>query len=129
MKKKLLTMTLAAAVLLVPISQAMAQTNQTANSGSVDLTNIITEDLITTFATADNGGGTWDYGTSVVMESLITYKKKVWSNYNHATKIHSSTASIGTQISRSGQVNKGVTSYASAIGGLTDDTHAYWNVY
>ncbi|PYE44541.1 lactococcin 972 family bacteriocin [Paenibacillus barcinonensis] len=129
MKKKILSLSIVAAVLLVPISHAMAQNSAT--SGSVDLTNVITENQLTKFTSGvvspavDVGGGTWDYGTSWV----FPLSKKVWSNYNHQTKIHSSTASIGTQILRSGQVNAGTTSYASAIGGASEDTHAYWNVY
>lgn len=128
MRKKLVSLTLAVAVLMVPLSQAMADTIKPTDGGSVDLTNVrfVSNDLTT--LQDDTGGGTWDYGTSPVI-SGFSIKKKVWSNYNHRTKIHSSTASIGTTISRSGQVNKEITSYASATGDTGDQTHAYWNTY
>jgi lactococcin 972 family bacteriocin len=124
MKKRLLSITFATALLAVTAGQAMAQTNGLQTSGSVDLTNsVFTNASVTPFDTSDTGGGVWDYGTSL---SGLT-KKKVWSNYNHPKKTHSSSCSIGTTSSHSGPTMQGTTAYSSAVGGLTADTHAYWS--
>ena len=54
-------------------------------------------------------------------------QKKVYSNYYHPTKKHKSSVSIGTTAATSGWVSKGQTSYASATGKLTAETHAYYD--
>lgn len=74
-------------------------------------------------ATANVGGGVWDYGTKVAGIN----QKKVYSNYYHAKKKHKSSVSIGTLAVSSGWVAKGDTSYASAKGEWDADTHAYYN--
>ena len=51
----------------------------------------------------------------------------VYSNYYHPTKKHKSSVSIGTTAATSGWVSKGQTSYASATGKLTAETHAYYD--
>lgn len=106
--------------------QAMAETNQIATSGSVDLTNVsVLNASVTPFVVtpADNvGGGVWDYGTSYIFPA----GKQVWSNYNHPQYIHGSSCSIGTLMMRSADQNPGVTAYTSATGGVSEDTHAYW---
>ncbi|MGN0273219.1 MAG: lactococcin 972 family bacteriocin [Chordicoccus sp.] len=72
---------------------------------------------------ANVGGGVWDYGTTIVSPT----QKKVYSNYYHPTKKHKSSVSIGTTAATSGWVSKGQTSYASATGKLTAETHAYYD--
>lgn len=73
---------------------------------------------------ADNvGGGIWDHGITVVGIN----KKKVYSDYFHPTKVHKSSVSIGTLHNSSGWVDPGQTSYASAIGAWSNDTHAYYD--
>lgn len=92
-----------------------------ATSGSVDLTN----SEVTPFTTANVGGGTWSYGTDYV----FPLSKKVYSNYYHGSKVHSSTSQIGTLVNKSGKIKAGSTSYSDAKGGSGDSTHAYWNTY
>ena len=69
------------------------------------------------------GGGIWDYGTKV---SGLN-QKTVWSNYYHPTRMHKSSVTIGTTAASSGWVDKGSTSYASAVGSWSDQTHAYYD--
>lgn len=119
--KKFVTSSVMAGVLLASATGVSAAKSDKATSGSVDLTN----QEVSAFATSDVGGGTWSYGTSYV----FPLSKKVYSNYYHGEKTHSSTAQIGTLVTKSGQVAKDKTSYASATGGASEDTHAYWNTY
>lgn len=72
---------------------------------------------------ADVGGGVWDYGTKVVGIN----EKKVYSNYYHGSKVHKSSCSIGTTTVSSGWVSAGSTSYASATGKWSAETHAYYD--
>lgn len=121
-KKSILSTVFVVALLAVTAGQAMAKSNSEATSGSVDLTNAhVTNASVTPFS-VDTGGGVWDYGTSVT----LSLRKKVWSNYTHPTKTHHSSCSIGTSSNHSGNTKAGTTSYSSAIGGLDDETHAYW---
>ena len=78
---------------------------------------------VTSLAAANVGGGVWDYGTKAVGVN----KKMVWSNYYHGSKTHKSSCSIGTTASSSGWVKKGKTSYSSAVGTWTANTHAYYD--
>ena len=120
-----------AAFLTVSGGQALA--SEVVDGGSVDLTNVITEstkqlsnDTVTPFA-VNVGGGQWDYGTSVVWG--IPLKKKVYSNYNHPTLVHSASCSIGTTYSNSGQYQPGSMAPSSAVGATDDSTRANWNVH
>ena len=72
---------------------------------------------------ANVGGGVWDYGTKV---SGVN-KKTVYSNYYNGSKTHKSSCSIGTISVSSGWISAGTTSYASATGKWTDETHAYYD--
>lgn len=76
----------------------------------------------TAFA-ANADGGVWDYGTYV---SGLN-EKTVYSNYYHSSKIHKSSVSIGTTAVTSGWVAAGDTSYASATGTWSAETHAYYD--
>ncbi|WP_084654451.1 lactococcin 972 family bacteriocin [Paenibacillus zanthoxyli] len=126
-KKRILGAVIALAVVAIS-GQAMADSNQAATSGSVDLTNApVLNASVTPFAvtpaSVNTGGGTWDYGTSYV----FPLSKKVYSNYNHPKYIHSSSCSIGTTESHSGDQPVGLTAYSSAQGSIDDATHAYWS--
>lgn len=124
-----------AALLTVSVSggQVFAAEKGNAKGGSVDLTNVITEsteitnEMVTPFTAVNVGGGQWDYGTSVVWG--IPLKKKVYSNYNHPSLVHSASCSIGTTYSNSGKYNAGSMAPSSAIGATGDSTRANWNVY
>ncbi len=72
-------------------------------------------------------GGSWDYGTSLFVESW-TIKKKVYSNYYHQKKVHKSTCEIGTTSSSSDWVAAGKTSYSSAVGSRKDTGYAYYAI-
>lgn len=72
---------------------------------------------------ANVGGGVWDYGTKV---SGVN-EKTVYSNYYHGSKLHKSSCSIGTTAVSSGWVKAGTTSYASATGKWSAQTHAYYD--
>ncbi|GLI04799.1 hypothetical protein YDYSG_08290 [Paenibacillus tyrfis] len=131
LKKRILGVTMVA-ILALSTGQAMAA-KEDATRGSVDLTNAdVTPFAVSpvTMETTENvGGGTWDYGTKSEWQGWLVWKKRVWSNYNHPTKAHASTASIGTQTNFSGYTLSGTTSYASALGDLSAQTHAYWQTY
>lgn len=130
MGKKLISTMFAVAMLVASAGQAMAQSNGEVTSGSVDLTNApatnvtLSNASVTPFS-VDAGGGTWDYGTRMVGP----WTKKVWSNYNHPTKTHSSSCSIGTASNDSGDTKKGTTSYSSATGSPRDATKAHWHAF
>lgn len=129
-KKRILSTIFAVAMLAASAGQAMAQSNSDVASGSIDLTNAsstkapFSNAAITPFS-EDVGGGNWDYGTSY--ESVMT--KKVWSNYYHPKKIHSSSCSIGTHHSNSGDTSAGTTSYSSTTGSSADTAKANWHAY
>lgn len=72
---------------------------------------------------ANANEGIWDYGTKI---SGIN-KKTVYSNYSHGSKVHKSSCSIGTTSVSSGWVSAGTTSYASATGKWSAETHAYYD--
>lgn len=72
---------------------------------------------------ANVGGGVWDYGTKV---SGVN-QKTVYSNYYHPERTHKSSVSIGTTAVSSGWVSAGKTSYASATGSWSAETHAYYD--
>lgn len=110
------------AMLALPAG-AMAENNET--SGEVDLTDVLTNEMVTPFANENVGGGNWDYGTRLV----LPLKKEVWSNYYHPDKVHGSSCSIGTHKSDSGRTKAGVTSYSNAVGGINDKTKANWKIY
>lgn len=129
-KKRILSTIFAVAMLAASASQAMAQSNYNVTSGSIDLTNTpstkarLSNATITPFS-VDVGSGSWDYGTT--MESVWT--KKVWSNYYHPKKIHSSSCSIGTSHSDSGDTSAGTTSYSSTTGSPRETAKANWHAY
>jgi len=128
MKKQILSIALSAALLTAISGHVMANNNEQVTSGSIDLTNTPPGNInVTPFSIAPNstdaGGGVWDAGTNVGFGG-----KEVYSNYNHTKYIHSSSCTIGTHESHSGDIAKGTTSYSSATGGLTEKTHAYWKV-
>jgi lactococcin 972 family bacteriocin len=128
MKKQILSVALSTGLLLAFSGQVMASSSAPVTSGSIDLTNTAPNNAnVTPFsvslAATSAGGGSWDEGTS-----LSGIHKKVYSNYNHNDYVHSSSCTIGTQSSHSGDTKAGLTSYSSAIGGLSDETHAYWKV-
>ena len=130
MFKKGLTGLALAALLIASGGQALAAEVDETNGGSVDLTNVITQsteitnDMVTPFAAVNVGGGLWDYGTSVVLG--IPLKKKVYSNYNHPSLVHSASCSIGTTYSNSGRYQPGSMAPSSAIGATGDSTRANW---
>lgn len=72
---------------------------------------------------ANVDGGVWDYGTRV---SGIN-QKTVYSNYFHPSRVHRSSVTIGTTYVDSNWVPSGQTSYASATGSWTAETHAYYD--
>lgn len=121
LKKKLLG-TVMIAMLALPAG-AMAENNET--SGEVDLTDVLTNEMVTPFANENVGGGNWDYGTRLV----LPLNKEVYSNYYHKTKDHGSSCSIGTKHNDSGRVSAGITSYSSATGKVNDKTKANWRTY
>lgn len=56
---------------------------------------------MTAFATTKNvGGGRWHYGTRVYAKDLVTIVKRVFSNYNHPTRCHSASVSIGSHFEK-----------------------------
>lgn len=90
---------------------------------AVTLGSAIMLSSVTSAFAANVGGGVWDYGTKI---SGVN-EKTVYSNYYHPSKVHKSSCIIGTTASSSGWVGKGLTSYASATGKWTDQTHAYYD--
>ncbi|WP_276210478.1 lactococcin 972 family bacteriocin [Heyndrickxia coagulans] len=102
-----------------------------AEGGSVDLTNDTPSsdqgNVITPFSSksVSKGGGTWNYGT----EFVLVAKKRVWSNYMHRSKLHSSSCTIGSLTSATGKIKPGKWANSSKVGGLKADTHAYWATY
>ncbi|MGL5417321.1 MAG: lactococcin 972 family bacteriocin [Clostridium sp.] len=97
---------------------ANASTLGNKNSGHV----VISDSQTTPFAVVNVGGGKWDYGTSVGFSG-----KKCWSNYQHQSKTHSSTAQVGSAKSFSGWKSKGVESKASIVGSILQTGEAFWN--
>ncbi|MBB4071681.1 lactococcin 972 family bacteriocin [Canibacter oris] len=65
------------------------------------------------------GGGSWDYGVDY-------WSMKTWSNYYHATKVHSSTACNANRCVSSGPTPKDRWSYASLRATWGGNT-SYWN--
>ncbi|HDX9637720.1 TPA: hypothetical protein ROY20_005677 [Bacillus cereus] len=129
MFKKLITGAALIGMIAVSSGPAMAaETGVNKKHGEVDLTNVITNDMVSALSdiqyASDTGGGTWDYGTSVA--GLTT--KKVWSNYNHPNLVHKSSCQIGTTFNSSEWKNPKSTSYSSATGGMFADTKAWWDV-
>lgn len=74
------------------------------------------------------GGGTWSYGTTVT----TSLQKRVWSNYYHGSRYHTSTAKLGKYgyqpIVDKDTAPAGVWSYASVTGPLVFTGYAYWDV-
>ncbi|MGK0469492.1 lactococcin 972 family bacteriocin [Clostridium sp.] len=126
-KSKLKAITVAMALTLSITSQAMAAPSKMATSGSIDLTNAPINSGITPFTSVSVGGGTWNYGTSLVPK-FLHFDKKVYSNYLHATKKHHSSCSIGGLFSTSGVTAAKSMSASSAVGKTGDATVANWDV-
>jgi|GEM_PF-1921487 len=131
MFKKGLSSLVVAAFLTASAGQALAAEESDETSGSVDLTNVteetsaISNDMVTPFSSVNVGGGTWDYGTSLA----LPLNKKVWSNFNHPSKKHSASCSIGNTYSSSGVYPAGSMAPSSAKGGINDSTRANWDVH
>ena len=75
-------------------------------------------------ATVSVGGGTWNYGTEC--KTLTT--KKAWSKYQHHSKKHSSSVSIGSNSASSGWKNPGVQANSEVTGTKCVTAEAFWNV-
>lgn len=88
-------------------------------------TGLIAGAAVPAFASVNVEGGTWDYGSKVT----ISLKKKAWSNYNHPTKYHGSSVSLGTSTNSSGKTAPHSVSYASITGSLSDTAHAHYKFY
>lgn len=84
---------------------------------------LVTSTVPAMAGSANVAGGVWSYGTSIAGIN----KKKVYSNFFHSSNSHRSSVTIDTQYVNSGWVEKGKTSYASAIGTWGAATHAYYD--
>ncbi|MBB4826386.1 hypothetical protein HNO89_003645 [Sporosarcina luteola] len=133
MFKRGLSTLVAATFLTVSGGQAFAAEEIIPTSGSIDLTNVaeeqstseLTNDMVTPFS-VNVGGGVWDYGTKLIIG--IPLKKLVYSNYNHPSKVHSASCSIGTTYNNSGPYPAGSMAPSSAEGKTGDSTRANWKV-
>lgn len=83
---------------------------------------------VTPFAKKNVGGGEWHYGTQPhLVLGIEGLRKRVYSNYLHPTKLHSSTSMIGNE-SRRVEAKKGYWSRANAYGAINQTGYTYWNV-
>ncbi|GAA0303104.1 hypothetical protein GGQ92_003083 [Gracilibacillus halotolerans] len=122
--KKVGTALLSCALMIMVAVPAFAQVNNSGSGGSVVLKG--EPPTVTPYAikSVDGGNGRWDYGTRLT----ITLKKKVWSNLDHNTKTHRSSAEIDGKYDDSGWVPKRTTSKASSIGPRKSVGYANWDV-
>ena len=120
LKKKLLG-TVMIAMLALPAG-AMAENNET--SGEVDLTDALTNEMVTPFKVEEVGGGSWNHGVLVI--SLT--EKRVYSNYQHRKKEHRASCYLGSKYDDSGWKKPEIEATSSVTGGILLDTFAYWDV-
>lgn len=80
---------------------------------------------VTPFATENVGGGTWNHGVT----AHVNKGKKVYSDYLHHSKYHSSAAIIGNSTDSTGEIQPGKWAKSKAYGWVWQTGYTYWNTY